>query len=402
MIPELRQKFNASFKRETYERMVDWLAEQHDNRPAFPIAETPVFIPDGLRDRIMRACEEITNDLTHVDFKELSKKALVPDQMMPDDPDHTHFLQMDFAVCRDERGELTPRLIEIQGFPSLYFYQDLLARAYREHFDLPDEMRSYFGGLDQESYRELMRHHIVGDSDPKRVVLLEIEPEKQKTSIDFAVTRDILGIKVLCLGDLKRDGRKLYYLDEAGERIPVERIYNRVIFDELLQRPDLQREFYFKESADVKWIGHPHWFFRISKHTMPLLRSEFVPDCHYLNELDHWPTDLENYVLKPLYSFAGSGVQLDVTPELLDAIEDRKNYILQRKVEYVPVVETPGAPAKCEIRMLMIWEEAAARPRIINNLVRLSKGKMIGVDHNKGMDWVGGSIGLFNPINAGE
>ena len=258
-------------------------------------------------------------------------------------------------------------------------------------------MTSYFGGLNNESYRDLMRDLIVGDSDPRNVVLLEIEPEKQKTQIDFWVTAAELGIKVLCLTDLKRDGKKLYYLDEAGERVAVERIYNRVIFDELLQRPDLEREFYFREEADVKWIGHPHWFFRISKHTMPLLESPYVPDCHYLSDLDEWPADLENYVFKPLYSFAGSGVKLHLTPDMLDAIPvaERGNYILQRKVEYAPVVETPGTPAKCEIRMLMIWEEGAERPRIINNLARLSKGEMIGVRHNEGMDWVGGSIGLF-------
>ena len=225
--------------------------------------------------------------------------------------------------------------------------------------------------------------------------MLEIEPEKQHTYIDFLATEAELGIKVLCLSKLKKEGRALYYLNEAGEKVPVKKIYNRVIFDELHQRKDLVREFYFNDDVDVEWIGHPNWFYRISKFMLPLIKSEYSPECFYLDKIETYPEDLHNYVLKPLYSFSGAGVRLNVTSAELDAIENKDNYILQRKVAYAPVIETPSGPAKCEIRILMVWEKGKARPIALNNMVRITKGEMVGVKYNKDKDWVGASIGFF-------
>jgi hypothetical protein len=229
-------------------------------------------------------------------------------------------------------------------------------------------------------------------------VLLEIEPEQQVTNIDFIRARQLLGLKVLCITKLRKDGKKLYYLDEKGRKIPVYRIYNRVIFDELNKRQDLKREFYFKDEVEVEWVGHPNWFFRISKYIMPMLNHcRFVPSCLYLDQIEKYPEDLDQYVLKPLYSFAGSGVQLNVTPELLDQLDDRENYILQKRVKYQPFPIAPDGGVKVEIRMLMIWEHGKPTARIVNNLVRLSKGAMIGVKYNKDKDWVGASVGFFEP-----
>jgi hypothetical protein len=224
---------------------------------------------------------------------------------------------------------------------------------------------------------------------------LEVEPFKQATQIDFIIARELLGIEVLCVTDLKMDGRKVYY-EKNGRRIQVQRIFNRVIFDELIKRDDLNREFYFIEDNEVEWIGHPNWFFRISKHTLPFLRkSQYVPNSYFLNNLEVLPDDLENFVLKPLYSFAGSGVIINLNKYDLERIKDPENYILQRKVYYEPVIETLDVNAKCEVRMLMLWEPGRDRPEIVNNLVRLSKGEMVGVRYNKGKTWVGGSIGFF-------
>jgi len=149
--------------------------------------------------------------------------------------------------------------------------------------------------------------------------------------------------------------------------------------------------------VDVEWVGHPNWFFRISKFTMPLLSGKYVPESFYLDQIEEYPVDLENYVLKPLYSFAGMGVNLHITSDALDKITDRENYILQRKVQYAPVIETPTGPAKFEIRMLMVWEKDESRPKVINNLIRVSKGEMVGVRYNKDKDWVGASVGFFAP-----
>ncbi len=395
MIAELRKKYNEAFTTQRYQQMLDWIAEQYDHRAPFPIAETPVFVPKALKSKLIQACEDITDVIVRPDFKELSESAVLAGQRMPSETPHTTFLQMDFGICKDENGELTPQLIEVQGFPSLYFFQHILANAYREFFDIPSDLDHLFNGFNETSYIEKLRNIIIGDADPENVILLEIEPEKQTTAIDFYACRKMIGVPFVCVSDLKREGNQIFYHNEAGKKIKVERIFNRVIFDELIKRDDLKREFYFTQEADVEWIGHPHWFFRISKHTLPLLDSPYVPKSYFLNELDIYPDDLHNYVLKPLYSFAGTGVIININKHDLDAISDRENYILQRKVSYAPVVETPNEPAKCEIRMLMLWERGAARPIIVNNLARLSKGEMVGVRYNKGKDWVGGSVGFY-------
>ena len=234
----------------------------------------------------------------------------------------------------------------------------------------------------------------MGDHDPEEVILLEVEPEKQVTGIDFIVAKARIGIETVCVSELKVEGKKVFYY-RGGRKIQVRRIFNRVIFDELIKRDDLKREFYFTQEHDVEYVGHPNWFFRISKHTLPLLDSPYVPKSYFLSDLEELPKDLHNYVLKPLYSFAGTGVIININQHDLEAIKDPENYILQRKVEYAPVVETTSEPSKCEIRMLMLWEPGAARPRLVNNLARLSKGLMVGVRYNRDKDWVGGSVGFF-------
>ncbi len=394
MIPELRQAFNARFNSETYQAFLDWIAEQYHHRPPFRIAETPVFIPQYLKEQLEEACEELVDVIVRPDFKQLSESALVPGQIAPDETAHTTFLVLDFGVCQDENGRLYPQLIEAQGFPSLFFYQDFLAKAYRRFFDIPKEVHHHFGGLDSAAYHELLRKVIIGDSDPENVILLEVQPEKQTTAIDFFVGKYDYGIEPVCISRVRKSGRSLYY-ERDGRRIDIHKIYNRVIFDELLKRTDLAREFDLTDEFDGQWVGHPNWFFRISKHTLPLFKSKYVPESHYLHQLHAIPDDLEHYVLKPLYSFAGSGVIINVKPEDITAVEHPEHYILQRKVAYAPVIPTPDVPAKCEIRMLLIWEDNAPRPILVNNLVRMSKGEMVGVRYNKDKEWVGGTIGFF-------
>ncbi len=239
-----------------------------------------------------------------------------------------------------------------------------------------------------------MRKVLLGSHKSENVVLLEIESEKQKTWIDFWETQAHTGITPVCISKVIKEGKKIFYLKD-GNKIPIYRIYNRVIFDELLQRDDLIRDFNLTDDVDVEWAGHPNWFFRISKFSLPFLNNKYVPPSFFLHELKNYPDDLQNYVLKPLFSFAGSGVIIDVTKEALDNITDRDNYILQRKVEYVPAMQSPTGPVKVEIRLLYIWHENALRPLLVNNLTRLSKGAMIGVSHNKNKDWVGGSSSFF-------
>ncbi len=398
MIPGIREQYNRNFTKEAYRRFLDDIDLKYDYHPPFRISETPVFIPSQLRDQLIEACRHIYKLIGQPNFKELTQGAINhPSLQVPAEDYHTRFLQMDFGICRGKDGNLTPRLIELQGFPSLYFFQYQLAEAYKRHFEIPDHFAVHPQGQDPHYYLDLLQRVIVGNHDPRNVVLLDIEPEKQNTYIDFLGANHHLGIKVLCISKLKKDGKKLYYLDEKNRRVSVDRIYNRVIFDELNQRNDLEREFYFKDNVDVEWVGHPSWFFRISKYTLPLLESPYVPTSYFLDELSVYPSNLNDYVLKPLYSFAGSGVKINITRQDLDEIEDKENFILQKKVQFDPVIETLSEPSKCEIRMMMIWEKGTDTDSgyLVNNLVRLSKGLMSGVKYNKDKDWVGASIGFF-------
>jgi len=390
-----RQAYNQHFTDKKYQAFLDDIARAHNHRPIFRICESPVFVNHDLKNKIIKACDEITEVLLQPNFKDLTASAIAPEYYVPGEGHHNLFLQYDFGICELPDGTLVPKLIELQGFPTLYFYQDLVARMYQKHFHIPEGYSHLFGGLDSESYVELLRKVIVGGEDPKHVVLLEIEPDKQPTQIDYMATSAALGIKTLCITKLKKSGKDLYYLDDAGNKVEVRRIYNRVIFDELVGRKDLQREFSFTDEIHAHWVGHPNWFFRVSKSTLPFLKGDYVPKTMILSELDELPEDLENYVLKPLYSFSGSGVVFHVKQANIDAIQDRSNFILQEKVKYSPVIESPDGKVKCEVRMLMLWEEDAPRPVLVNNLARMSKGEMIGVKHNKDKTWVGGSVGFF-------
>ncbi|HMN89144.1 MAG TPA: hypothetical protein PKD70_06880 [Saprospiraceae bacterium] len=397
MIAHLRQQFNQQFRQEQYEAMLNWIADTYKHRPPFHVSETPVFIPNDLKTKLLDACQEITGFLQQPEFKAYSEGALQPGQHVPNESAHTTFLVIDFGICRDEAGELMPQLIEIQGFPSLFFFQHMLANAYRRYFQIPGHLTHLFHGLDETAYLHKMRQVLYGNSDPEATILLEIEPEKQATAIDFFVARQATGLPFVCLTKLKKQGRHLYYTNEQGKQIKVERIYNRVIFDELSQRTDLKMDFSFTDDLDIHWVGHPNWFFRISKHTLPFLKSRYVPETHFLSELTTLPDDLDRYVLKPLFSFAGMGVVMHPKRTDIDKIADPSQFILQKKVQYDPIIPTLDDPAKVEIRMLLVWEDDAPAPELLTNLIRLGKAEMIGVRANKNKTWVGGSVGFFEP-----
>lgn len=398
MVSQYRKLFNEQFTQAKYEALLSDIEKTYKHSPKFKVCETPIFVPTLLRERLLEACKSIMDVIEQPNFKTLTQNAFAnPEWIVPNEDDKPKFVQFDFGICLDNEGNPIPKLIEMQGFPSLYFFQDTLYHMYRKHYSIPEHLSIYFNGHNSESFIELLRQEIVGNTNPEQVVLLEIEPEKQATAIDFYCTQKALGIKILCVSKLIKKGKSLFYLNDEGNEIQIIKIYNRIIFDELYQRPDLQRSFNFTDEVDVEWIGHPNWFYRISKYTMPLLSGPFVPNCFYLDKLEKLPTDLENYVLKPLYSFAGAGVEIHVTPEMIDRIEDKSNYLLQEKVSYAPIIETMDVPAKCEIRMMLLHNSKTNKTEVVSNLVRLSKGEMIGVKYNKDKTWVGGSTGFFEP-----
>lgn len=390
MIPELRKNFNSEFTQEKYEAFLKDINTSLKYPVDFRISETPLFLSDDLKKKLLNACDELCKQVTDPDFKLKMKNAVPPHLNIPGETNHPEFFVFDFAICQNKStGEFYPKLIELQGFPTLYGYQYFFEQTLRNHFDIPTDFTQYFNGITPEEYVQMLKDVIVADADPANVILLEIEPEKQKTRVDFAATEKLLGIKEVCISDVIKHGKVLYY-NKNGTEIPIERIYNRVIFDEL-SRTERKFNFDLQEELNVTWAPHPNWFYKMSKYSLPVLKGEFVPNCFYLRDLTSYPVDLENYVLKPLFSFAGLGVKIDVTKKMLNGIKDPENYILQEKVEYAPLIETPEEKAKAEIRMMFIYDK---EPILVNNLVRQSKGKMLGVDFNKNKTWVGGSTAL--------
>ena len=396
MIADIRNQFNAQFSQERYRTFLDDLSAQFNHIPAFRVAESPIFVPAILKHKLFTACHQVANCILRPDFGQITEASMTPGTKVPNENEHTKFLQMDFGLCLDKKGEIEPMLIEVQGFPSLYFYQDFIARMYRKHFDIPSDINHLFNGLNSDAYANMLKDIIVGDEDPNEVVLMDVEPFKQATQIDFHAAHKATGIKIACVQDIFKQGDKLCYKNEKGQTVIIKRLFNRVIFDELMSRQDLELRFKFTDEHDVHWVGHPNWFFRISKYMMPFIECDFMPETIFLDKLNRIPDDLENYVLKPLFSFSGTGVIFHVKPEDIEQVKDKSQYILQRKVQYVPVIQTDeGDAVKVEVRIMMVWPEGAPRPMLVNNLARLSRGEMIGVKFNKDKTWVGGSVGFY-------
>ena len=396
MVSSIRKQFNEQFTQEVYEAFLKDLHSFHPTAIEFRVAETPIFIDKNFKEKILSACESIVDAITQSNFKELTKNAIPKGLEVLNENKYSHFIAFDFGICENKDGELEPQLIEMQGFPTLFAYEILLDDVTRNHFTIPANYSPYLNGFNKESYIELLKDVIVGKHHPENVVLLEILPHQQKTKIDFYCTKDYLGIEIVCLTELIKEGTKLFYVKD-DKKVEIKRIYNRVIFDDLQQQSaDIQEKgkILFEE-LDVEWAPHPNWFYRISKYTIPFIKHPYIPETNFLNQLESIPSDLENYVLKPLFSFAGQGVVIDVTKEDIEKVKDPENWILQRKVKYADVITTPDIPAKAEIRIFYFWKEGEARPVATQNLARLSKGKMIGVRYNKDKEWVGGSSAYF-------
>lgn len=395
MVAELRQDFNRQFTEEKYRA---FLQEMNSNHVPieFRIAETPVFVPKDFKKQMLDACESVVDLIIAPGFKSSTEKAIPESLCVPGENNYPHCIVFDFGICKDENGKLEPQLIEMQGFPSLFAFQVLVEEVYAKYFVLPKGYTAFLNGHNKTSYLQLLRELIVGNHDSKNVILLELFPEMQKTNIDFACTEAYTGVKTVCITKLIKKGRELFYNND-GIETRVERIYNRLIFDELLQQEQWvqNKARILFEDLDVEWAPHPDWFYRISKYTLPLISHPNIPHTQFLSEIKEIPADLENYVLKPLFSFAGQGVVIDVTKEDIDRVTNPENWILQRKVTYAPVIETPDEPAKAEIRIFYFWKDGDLRPTPANNLARLSKGKMIGVRHNQGKTWTGGTFCLF-------
>ncbi len=391
MIPKYRTQFNGEFSQEKYQKVNELIKEKTGHEAGFRISESPIFLSNEFWQKLDDASQSIIWQIKEMSVEELSK-AIPANCNVPNDTKKPHFVAIDFGICQNENGNVIPQLIELQAFPSLFGFQKLFEEVITEVYPFLNELKN---SLPKDEYIQKLKQVIVGNENPENVILLEIYPEKQKTAIDFVLTEQYLGIKTVCLTKIKKEGEKLFY-ENDGKLIQINRIYNRVIFDELDKIEGLETEFDFKEEIDVEWITHPNWFFKISKYILPKLKHEFVPKSYFLPDFPK-TEQLENFVLKPLFSFAGSGVNLNPTQEIINSIEDKENYILQRKVTYAPLFEDiNGEFSKAEIRLLFAWNSEEENPELLVNLVRMTKAAMVNVDFNKkDAIWIGSSMAFF-------
>ncbi|MBY0497636.1 MAG: hypothetical protein K2Y23_25805 [Cyanobacteria bacterium] len=394
MIPSLRQSFNASWTEAKYRDLVRRLELRTGATLGFPISETPCFFPKSLMSSLAATGLELFNQILNNRDTMAAADAVVPDRFKGSGAEEIPaFLQVDFGLVRAADGSIRPKLVELQAFASLYGFQVAVAEAYRDAFSLPASLDIFLDGLDATTYHALLEDVIVGSNDANEVVLMEIEPRAQKTWPDFVVTEQQWGVRAIDISEVHREGRRLYYRRD-GKATRIRRIYNRVIPDEL-ERKRLQLPFGYGDDLDVQWAGHPAWYFRISKFSIPFLRDPSVPETRFLDGIESLPTDREKYLLKPLFSFAGGGIIFAPTDAQIAAIpmNERKNYILQERINFTPVIDTPEGPAQAEIRLMYVRSGSQLRP--VLPLLRMGRGKMMGVDHNKGLRWVGASAGFI-------
>lgn len=398
MIAACRKQFNTDFTSEKYQHYLHYLHyfnESYPNALDFRVAETPIFLDNIFQQKLLSVGDFVCAQILSEDFKSITQNALQNISFTPHEPDFPNCLVMDFAIVKDNQENIVPALIELQGFPSLFAFEIFQDEAIRKNYTIPEHFSPYLNGYDKQKYLDHLNKMIKGNKN-EHTILLEILPHQQKTRIDFYCTEHYLNIPIVCISEIFQKGNALYY-SRQGLDIKIDRIYNRIVADELYKQSDLLQEKgkLLLNDLDITWVTHPHHFYRISKYFLPFLNHPWVPRTQFLNQLKSIPNNLENFVLKPLFSFAGQGVIIDVTPKDLENIKDPQNWILQEKVNYLSCIETPNGPAKAEIRLFYFWDDIKKQYVATMNLIRLSKGKMIGVNYNQKAEWVGGTLAYF-------
>jgi len=421
MIASIRQKFNTAFTEEAYQNYLDSLNTPFPGVLDFSVAETPIFIGKDFTEKVLATGDYVNQVIQSDSFKSITEPSLENVALFPNETALPQCIVMDFAIAMNEHNEIAPALIELQGFPSLFAYEVLQDECIRQNYSIPSGFSPYLNGYTKEKYMHHLETILKGDTlidtkknldtnnrnisdstkdtlkhSNKHTVLLEILPHQQKTRIDFYCTEKYFTIPIVCITEIFVVENHLFY-ERAGKKIKIDRIYNRIVLDELKnQTKEIQdKGALLWANLDIEWVSHPHHFFRISKFLLPFLKHTYIPKTQFVDQLTSIPTALDKYILKPLFSFAGQGVIIDISADDIMSIKDPSAWILQEKVEYANCIETPTGPAKAELRLFYFWDEASQKYIATMNLARLSKGKMIGVDYNKNKQWVGGSLAYF-------
>ena len=424
MIASIRQKFNAAFTEEAYQNYLAFLNTPFPGALDFSVAETPIFIDKNFTEKLLSTGDYVNQVIQSNSFKSITEPSLKNVPLFPNESALPQCIVMDFALAMNEHNELVPALIELQGFPSLFAYEILQDECLRKTYTIPEGYSPYLNGYTKEKYMLHLEtilkadrfidykmnldtnNRNVSDSTKdtlkhsnKHTVLLEILPHQQKTRIDFYCTEKYFNIPIVCITEIFVEENHLFY-EKAGKKIKIDRIYNRIVLDELKnQTKEIQdKGALLWSNLDIEWVSHPHHFFRISKFLLPFLKHTYIPKAQFLDQLTETPTALDKYILKPLFSFAGQGVMIDISADDILNIKDPSAWILQEKVEYANCIDTPTGPAKAELRLFYFWDESKQQYIATMNLTRLSKGKMIGVNYNKTATWVGGSLAYFETI----
>ena len=424
MIASIRQKFNAAFTEEAYQNYLAFLNTPFPGALDFSVAETPIFIDKNFTEKLLSTGDYVNQVIQSNSFKSITEPSLKNVPLFPNESALPQCIVMDFALAMNEHNELVPALIELQGFPSLFAYEILQDECLRKTYTIPEGYSPYLNGYTKEKYMLHLETILKADrfidykmnldtnnrnvSDftkdtlkhsNKHTVLLEILPHQQKTRIDFYCTEKYFNIPIVCITEIFVEENHLFY-EKAGKKIKIDRIYNRIVLDELKnQTKEIQdKGALLWSNLDIEWVSHPHHFFRISKFLLPFLKHTYIPKAQFLDQLTETPTALDKYILKPLFSFAGQGVMIDISADDILNIKDPSAWILQEKVEYANCIDTPTGPAKAELRLFYFWDESKQQYIATMNLTRLSKGKMIGVNYNKTATWVGGSLAYFETI----
>jgi hypothetical protein len=403
MIASIRQKFNAVFTEEAYQNYLAFLNTPFPGALDFSVAETPIFIDKEFIQKVIATGDYVNQIIQSNSFKSITEPSLKNVALFPNETALPQCIVMDFAIAMNEHNEIVPALIELQGFPSLFAYEILQDECIRKTYTIPEGYSPYLNGYTKEKYMLHLETILNGDTliDPKNnsnkhAVILEILPHQQKTRIDFYCTEKYFNIPIVCITEIFVEENYLFY-ERAGKKIKIDRIYNRIVLDELKnQTKEIQdKGALLWSNLDIEWVTHPHHFFRISKFLLPFLNHPYIPKTQFLDQLTSIPTALDKYILKPLFSFAGQGVIIDISADDIMSIKDPSGWILQEKVEYANCIETPTGPTKAELRLYYFWDEGKKKYIATMNLARLSKGKMIGVNYNKNKQWVGGSLAYF-------
>lgn len=395
MKPDVRKQFNEAFTEIKYQTYIQFIEKVQGGQLQFRLAETPIFLDKSFTHLLLNAGNAICDQLSQPEFIHKTTDAIPAYAITKNETPLPECLVIDFAIAENEQKEIVPKLIELQGFPSLFGFELLHDNAFHHAFEIPSNYSPFLNQYNREQYIAHLKKMVLGENN-KHTILLEIKPDQQKTKIDFYQTQSLLGLPIVCISEIFQKEDRLYY-HRAGNDVQIERIYNRMVFEEIQQQetPIQEKWEIIRNAEGLEWVTHPHHFFRFSKYSIPFLNGISIPYTQFLHNLKEIPSNLYQYILKPLFSFAGQGVIIDLTKDILSEIKDPQNWIIQEKVHYAPVIETPSGPTKAEIRLFYFWDTTLQKYIATMNLVRLSKGKMVGVNYNKTATWVGGSLAYF-------